>query len=586
VTGDQILIGAGLTLVLAVGSQILASRLRIPALIVLLPVGFLAGAVTDTIHPDLWLGPAFQPLVSLAVAVILYDAGLTLELRRLQGHLRHIVIRLIAYGIPVTLVFAATGAALFLGMSKPAALMLGTILVVSGPTVVGPLLNFVRPAEHLQRVLVWEGTLIDPVGVILGTVVFGGIVATHNAPILDGLGQFSLSLAVGLAGGAIGTAVLWFLLRKLELNEVLGTCAQLATVVGVAAACNVVRDDTGLTAAIVIGLAVANLARFDIPARRPFLETTVQLILGVLFVSISSTITPESLRHLVLPTLGLVALLVLVTRPLVAAIACIGTDLSRPERLFVGWMAPRGIVAAVTASTFSVALADAGIGGAEKILPVTFLVIVATVTVYGLTAAPMARRLGVTRPARTRPLLIGGDPWVLDLGRLLKARGLEVLMWAGSERQREQIQEAGLELAPGEVVAAATGEGVRIEGVTAVLLLTAEDDFNSLAAVMMRDGVDGPVYRLAAPHPRHGVVAPYLGGEILFGPELSGAAIAQRYAAGSQLFTRQASGPAPALVGHDVLFVIRSDGRLLPVTRGAEPDARPGDDLVLLGPAS
>ncbi|GIH05031.1 cation:proton antiporter [Rhizocola hellebori] len=584
-TGDQILIGVGLTLVLAVGSQILASRLRIPALIVLLPAGFLAGALTDTIHPDLLLGAAFQPLVSLAVAVILYDAGLTLELRRLKGHLRHVVIRLIAYGIPITLVLAAAGAAVLLGMSKPAALMLGTILVVSGPTVVGPLLNFVRPAEHLQRILIWEGTLIDPVGVILGTVVLGGIVATHDGASFHGLGQFLLSLAVGVIGGAIGTVVLWFLLRKLELNEVLGTSAQLATVIGVAAACNVVRDDTGLTAAIVIGLAVANLPRFDIPARRPFLETTVQLILGVLFISISATITPESLRHLVLPTLGLVALLVLVARPLIAFLASIGTDLSRGERLFVGWMAPRGIVAAVTASTFSATLAAAGIGGAEKILPATFLVIVATVTIYGLTAAPMAKRLGVTRPARTRPLLIGGDPWVLDLGRLLQARGLEVLMWAGSDQQREQIEAAGLELAPGEVVAAATGEGVQIEGVTAVLLLTNEDDFNSLAAVMMHDGVDGPVYRLAPPHPRHGVVAPYLGGEILFGPELSGAAIAQRYSAGSRIFTRQASGPAPALVGHDVLFVIRADGQLIPVTRTAEPDARPGDDLILLGPA-
>jgi hypothetical protein len=182
-------------------------------------------------------------------------------------------------------------------------------------------------------------------------------------------------------------------------------------------------------------------------------------------------------------------------------------------------------------------------------------------------------------------LLIGGDPWVLDLGRLLQSRGLEVLMWAGSQAQREQIAAAGLELAPGEVVAAATGEGVRIEGVTAVLLLTAEDDFNSLASVMMRDGVDGPVYRVAPPHPDHGVVAPYLGGEILFGPELSGAAIARRHAAGGRLFTRRASGPAPALIGHDILFVVRADGRLLPVTRHAEPEARPGDDLVLLGPA-
>jgi NhaP-type Na+/H+ or K+/H+ antiporter len=581
-SADQILLAAGLTIALAVGSQVLASRLRIPALILLLPVGFIAGALVTDINPNRWLGPAFQPLVSLAVAVILYDAGLSLDLRGLRGHIRNVVVRLIAYGVPLTMAFAATGAALLLGMSQPAALMLGAILVVSGPTVVSPLLNFVRPTERIQRILIWEGSLIDPIGAILGTVVFSAIVAGHHAAVADALVQFLAALAIGLIGGIAGTALLWLLLRRLHLDDLLGTSAQLAAVVAVAAACDIVRDDTGLSAAIVMGLAVANLRGFDVPARRPFLETAVQLILGVLFISISATITPDSLRHLVLPTIGLVALLVLIVRPLVAVLATLGTDLSRGERLFAGWMAPRGIVAAATASTFSAALVSRGIAGADRILPVTFLVIVATVTLYGLTAAPAAGLLGVVRPARTRPLLIGGDPWVLDLGRALKSAGLEVLMWAGIDAQRDRISHAGLELAPGELVAAATGRGAQLEGVTAVLLLTAEDDFNSLASMMLEGGVDGPIYRLAAPHPRHGVVAPYLGGEILFATGLTGAGITRRYDAGSRIVTRPGTGPPPP--GHDLLFVIRPNGQLAPVTHHDEPGADTADTLVLLGP--
>ena len=212
-------------------------------------------------------------------------------------------------------------------------------------------------------------------------------------------------------------------LCKLDLDELLATTAQLATVVGVAAACDIVRDDAGLIAAIVMGLAVANLRVFHVPAKRPFFETLVQLIIGVLFVSISATVTPASLQHIVLPTLALVAVLVLVTRPLVAFLATIRTELTRGERAFTGWMAPRGIVAAATATTFGATLAASGVGGASKILPVTFLVIVATVALYGLTAVPVARRLGVTRPARTRPLLVGDHPWVLDLGRAFQAAG-------------------------------------------------------------------------------------------------------------------------------------------------------------------
>ena len=177
-TTEQVLFGVGPIVVLAVGWQVLASQLRIPALIILLPVGFTAGALTTDVNPQRLLGATFQPLVSLAVAVILYDAGLGLDLAKLRGHTRRAVFRLIAVGVLVTWGFAAVFAGLLFGMSAQAALMIGVILVVSGPTVVGPLLRFIRPVERLQRVLAWEGSLIDPVGAILGAVMFHAILAS------------------------------------------------------------------------------------------------------------------------------------------------------------------------------------------------------------------------------------------------------------------------------------------------------------------------------------------------------------------------------------------------------------------------
>jgi NhaP-type Na+/H+ or K+/H+ antiporter len=585
VTTNQVLLGVGLILVLAVGSQVLASRLKIPALIILLPVGFTAGAITTDVNPQDLLGAAFQPLVSLAVAVILYDSGMSLNLRRLRGHTRRIVVRLIVMGVPVTLAFAAVFSGLLLNMSVQAAVMLGAILVVSGPTVVGPLLGFIRPTERLQHVLSWEGSLIDPVGGILGAVVFHAVIArTHRGPGYQ-LAQFLAGVGVGLAGGIVGVALLWLLLSKLRLGELLGTNAQLASVVAVAAGCDILRDDAGLIAAIVMGLAVANLRGFDVPARRPFFETLVQLIIGVLFVSISATVTPASLRHLVLPTLGLAAVLVLITRPLVAWLATARTDMTTGERLFTGWMDPRGIVAAAAASTFSAGLVSHNVQGASKILPVTFLVIVITVAVYGLTAVPVARRLGVIRSARTRPLLVGGEDWVVDLGRTLRSLGLEVLMWAGFDEQRQRIKQAGLELAPGELLAAATGRGAQLEGITAVLLLTGEDNFNALGSTVLQGSVDGPVYRLGARQPGHGVVAPYTGGEILFDPKLTRFEVGQRYAGGARIRTRSADGGrTPADADSSLLFLVRSDGRLAPVTRTGPPEPEAGDTMVLLGP--
>jgi NhaP-type Na+/H+ or K+/H+ antiporter len=582
-TTNQILTGVGLILALAVGSQVLASRLRIPAIIVLLPAGFVAGALTSDVNPQKLLGPAFEPLVSLSVAIILYDAGLSLDMRKLKGHTRKVVIRLIVLGVLITTALAASVAAPLLGMSRGAALMLGIILVVSGPTVVGPLLSFVRPTERLRQILIWEGSLIDPVGGILGALVFHGVVASTRKGPGGQLGQFAASVGVGLAGGVIGTALLWLLLRKLRLGELLGTTAQLATVIAVAAACDVIREDTGLIAAIFMGLALANRRGFDIPSRRPFFETLVQLIIGVLFISISATVTPASLRHLLLPTLGLIAVLVLAARPIAAFASTLGTDLTKGERAFIGWMAPRGIVAAATASTFAAGLVAKGVGGAGKILPVTFVVIVATVTLYGLTAVPAARRLGVSRPGRTRPLLVGGAPWVIELGRTLKSAGLEVVMWAGLDQQREQIRRTGLELAPGELLAAATGRGARLEGITAVLLLTDEDDFNALASVLVTETVEGRVYRLAPPQRSHGVVAPYTTGEILFANGMTRPAVTKRYQDGARIVAHGTDGVLPA--GQELLFVVRADGQLVPVTQTSTPTPEPGDTLVSLGPA-
>src|SRR5215472_8772712 len=224
---DQVLFGVGLILVLAVGSQVLASRLRIPALIILLPAGFTAGALTTDVNPERLLGAAFQPLVSLAVAVILYDSGLALEWGKVRGRARRVVPRLVIWGVPITMAFAAVLAAPLLGMSAGAALMLGSILVVSGPTVVGPLLAFVRPADRLQRILSWEGSLIDPVGGILGAVVFHAVLASTHGGIGHPFALFVLSLAIGAGGAAAGLAVLWLCLCKLDLDDVLSTSAQL-----------------------------------------------------------------------------------------------------------------------------------------------------------------------------------------------------------------------------------------------------------------------------------------------------------------------------------------------------------------------
>jgi NhaP-type Na+/H+ or K+/H+ antiporter len=548
----------------------------------MLPAGFTAGALTSDVNPQHLLGAAFQPLVSLAVAVILYDSGLGLRRHMVAGRARRVVPRLVIFGVPVTMAFAAVFAAPLLGMSGGAAVMIGAILVVSGPTVVGPLLAFVRPSDRLQRILSWEGSLIDPIGGTLGAVVFEFVLARAKGGVVHPLALFLLSGAVAVAAAVVGVTVLWLCLVKLDLDESLRITAQLAVVVGVAAVCDIVRDDSGLIAAILMGLAVANHRAFHHPVKQPFFETLVQLIIGLLFVAISATVTPQSVRHVLLPTLGLVAVLVLVTRPLVAFVATIRTGLTRGEREFIGWMAPRGIVAAASASAFGETLAANHVGGASKILPATFLVIVATVALYGLTATPVARWLHVTRPARTRPLLVGDHPWVIDLAHAFRTAGLDVLVWAPSDDQRARIKQAGLDLASGEGLSSAISQGTDIEGVTSVLLLTPEDDYNALAAdTIALTSSDASIYRLAPRESSHGVVGVHTRGEVLFAPTLTRSALAARYNAGAQVTTQSFDGGIPPAT--DLLFLVNSGGTLVPVTPSHRPDPQPGDTLVLLG---
>ena len=351
------------------------------------------------VNPDKIFGAAWPPLVSLAVAIILFDGGLDLVTKGLEGDSRRVVRRLRGWGIPMTWAGAGFFGGLLLGLSSKAAIMLGAILIVSGPTVVTPILHAARTGKKLTTILGFEGTTIDPIGAIIAVVVFQAITASHaHHDVLSGILGFAGRIGLGVAGGAVGIAVLWLLLKKLKLTGILATQAIIATVITIAGLCDAVQDDTGLVAAITMGIVLANLRGVDLPEDRPFIKTVVQLSIGVLFIAISATVTPASLRGVIWPALGLVALLVLLVRPAVAIVATARSSLTRNERIFIGAMDPRGIVAASTAASFSAPLVALHIGGADKLLPATFLVIVGTVAIYGLTAAPLASKLGLRQP--------------------------------------------------------------------------------------------------------------------------------------------------------------------------------------------
>ena len=570
---NDILTGLGLVIVLAIACQLLAARLRLPAIVLLLPVGFLAGAITDDVHPEGLFGSAFQPLVSLGVGVILFEAGLGLRLEDLRTGIRSVVLRLISVGVLLTLAGITVAAKLIFDLSWGVSVVLGAILVVSGPTVVLPLLAFVRPTPTARSVLKWEGTLIDPIGALLGVVAFTAVRAGAGGGQPFHPGELGESLLAGFAVGAVATVLLWILLRELQRSAPRQAVpAALMCVAAALVAADLLHEDSGFVATATMGIAMANQRRV-----LEFHGTIVNLLIGMLFILISASVAPSQVSSVLVESLVLIAVMVVVLRPLDVGLATWGSRLNWRERGFVTWMAPRGIVAAATASAFGLELSQAGVHGADKILPIAFVVIFGTVILYGLTAAPVARLLGIAGAGAPTVLVVGGHSWALAISQALKAAGIGVRIWTGKPAEQEAARQAGLDAGNARLAVDLETREAELEEVSEALLLTESDDFNALAAFELRQELgSGRVFRLAPGPGSLDLVPAYAEGGVLFGDDLTHREFSRRFAAGARIeeLGREelAREPSDRL---RPLFILNPNGRMRVITADSrvEPDA-------------
>jgi NhaP-type Na+/H+ or K+/H+ antiporter len=581
---NDLLLGIGLVLVLAVGSQLVAKVLRLPAIVVLLPVGFIAGIVTEDVRPSDLLGALYQPFVSVAVGVILFEAGLRLSFRDVTPRIRPVVVRLVSVGLLVTWLAVSAAVALFFGgLSTGVEFLIGAILVVSGPTVVLPWLSYIRPVRDVRSVLKWEGVLVDPLGALLSVGVFQ-IVATNGSggwrP-----GELLLNLLVGGLVGAIGAGLLWLLLRPVQrLAPRQVVAVTLALVVAALVAADLIRDDSGFVATLLMGVFLANQRSIDVAATVEFHETLVQLLIGVLFVMIAASVSPSEVRSVLGGALALVAVMILVIRPAMVALTTWRSELNGRERALVAWMAPRGIVAGATASAFGLQLASAGVQGANKILPIVFVAIFATVVIYGLTGTLVARRLGMAAASGTLVLIVGGHESARAIGSALKGAGVGVRLWAGPLTQGA-ARAAGLEADSGRMLIDSLSREAELEEVTDALLLSRSDDFNALAAAELRNDLgQGHVYRIAPDHDQPDLLPPASEADILARNDLTFAELTRRVAHGEQFIRATADRAATPERNQDgtVLFVIDSNGGMHAATHGEDPAVRDGDTVIRL----
>lgn len=476
---------------LAAGSPIVAGWLRVPAILVLVVAGFIAGPITGLLDPDALFGDLLLPLVSIAVALILFEGGLTLDMRELRGA-SSVVVRLLTVGVIITWLAGAVFAYLILDTSFEIALLIGAVLVVSGPTVVLPILRQLKIRGAAESVLRWEGILIDPIGVLLGVVVFNAIVAGQEPTGVEALLSFTQSMGIGVLVGVLGAVLLVPTLRHANLDDRTEVAFTLAAVVLAFAIANEFAEEAGLVSATLMGVVMANQRERDLHHIHAFKETLGFLLTGVLFVVLTARVPRDLLFDLGFSGIAFLIALVVLVRPAVAWISTIGSSLDWRERLLIGAMAPRGIVAAATASVFAIGLEQRGaIQGAETLAPAAFVVIVGSVLVYGLGLPPLVRALGVASSGPPSALIVGAQPWVRDVAAELDLHDIPVTIWAGNHENAQLARREGLVVREDDLLAEELELDPDLNDLDLALVLTDNDEFNALVADRMRAFLPG-----------------------------------------------------------------------------------------------
>jgi len=364
----EILIHIVLVIGLAIGAQWLAWRIRVPSILLLLILGFVAGPVTRILPPEQLQGDWLFAFVSLAIGIILFEGGLNLKLSELRG-VGRVVLNLVTIGVLITGVLAAIAAHYVLGMPWVIAVVLGAILTVTGPTVVLPLLRHVRPRGRVSAIAKWEGITIDPVGAIFAVLVLEAVIVMREhgpgesgggmiATILPSLEALLATAAVSVGISVLGAILMVFLLRRHLVPDYLQSSLALTVVILVFALSNELHEESGLFSVTMMGVFLANQQYVTVRSITKFKEDLQVLLIGCLFILLSARLDLDALDYFDAHAFIFLGILILFIRPIAVVFSSFHTGLNWKEKGFIAWLAPRGIVAAAVASLFSVRVAD------------------------------------------------------------------------------------------------------------------------------------------------------------------------------------------------------------------------------------
>ena len=484
-------------IILGILAQWVAWKFKIPAILPLILIGLLVGPIaaeflsedgTKWIEPiwngdeGLFPGQSLFYFVSLAISIILFEGGLTLRTGEIKN-VGPVITKLISIGSLVTFFAAGIAAHYIFDLSWEISYLFSALIIVTGPTVITPILRNIPLKKDVSAVLKWEGILIDPIGALVAVLVFefisvdGGGEFTKTALI-----EFGKIVLFGATFGFTFAHALNFILNKKLVPHYLMNVFTLATVLGVFVLSDVFAHESGLLAVVVMGMVLGNSKSPYLKDILYFKESLSVLLISILFILLAANINMEEL-YLIYSwnTAILFAIIVFLIRPLGVFLSTRGSTLKLNEKLFISWVGPRGIVAAGIASLFGLKLAKEGVPGAEYITPLVFVIVLGTVLLNATTARLFAKMVGVFLTKSDGILIVGASKVSRLLGHYLESHGRHVVLIDSNQNNIAKANELGLEAFSANVYSDTLMDNIELNDIGYLMALTGSPDINKYA---------------------------------------------------------------------------------------------------------
>lgn len=582
---------------LGVVGQWIASRTHSPSVLWMLGLALIVGPATNWLRPNEMFGDLLLPLVSLSVAVILFEGSLELRLADLR-HIGRPLFRLLTVGALATAVLTAWLATEILGMSWPSASLLGAILVVTGPTVIGPILAAVRPSARVAQLLRWEGIAIDPLGAVAALLVFESIQEVAAGEFSDAgriaATQLLTTVVVGTALGYVGARLLTYGISRFWIPDSLHGVSSLGILLVVFELSNRAQTESGLLAATIMGIVVTNTKHLSLQRVHRFHQNLSMLFIPTLFLLLGARLEQKDLLAVGWAGLAFAIALVLLVRPTAVFLSMIGLKIPWRERVFVAFLAPRGIVAAAVSSLFALRLGE----GYEALVPATFIVIITTVAIYGISASFLARALGLSTVNPQGCLILGANQFGRELAKVLQEEEIKVALIDNNRQYVEAARMMNLSAKFMNILSdeAHGEEEIDFSGIGSFLALTSNNEVNILACRHFAEVLGSKnVFQLAPATggpKRTTISGKHLAGRILFADGVTHEQLLQRLRDGYKITATQTTKqftPADFLKTHTdlvVLFTISKQGTLSIRRSGSEGSISQGSTIIALRPPS